>query len=76
VISLRSRNERYPCYLSDLQLAKPAGLLEHWQQKQQLEQFLAIALRNAPPEKSFPEQSTLSAIANSSKPANTGSTRH
>lgn len=71
VISLRSRHERYPCYLSDLQLARPAGLLEHWQQKQQLEHSLAIALHNAPPEKSFPEQSTLSGLASSrNKPGN------
>lgn len=47
VISLRSRQERYPCYLSELSIAIGSGLLQHWQLKQQIESDLARALQNS-----------------------------
>ena len=48
VISLRSRQETYPCYLSDLQFHRGAGLLVLWEHKQTVEQRLADALRGNP----------------------------
>lgn len=48
VQSLRGSKDKYPCYLSGIQLPDNNSLLDHWRHKRAVERQLALALEGAP----------------------------